>query len=124
MWDLKAGEFLDYFRDGVNGLSVREQAVGDGRDDVKGTFQELPGVGSIQLPGAKDAIDAISGENQRPAFNLKVRPCLRTKPKWQWCSLLLSNKKLIQAFLTLKVTQTLLLSIQHHYLQISQNCTS
>lgn len=74
--DLKAGKFLDYFRDGVNGLSVREQAVGDRCDDVKGTFQEFPGVGSIQLPGAKDAIDAIPGENQRPAFNLNVKPCL------------------------------------------------
>lgn len=65
VWDLKAGEFLDYFRDGVNGLGVGEQTVGDGRDDVKGTFQELPGVGSIQLPGAEDSIDAIPGENQR-----------------------------------------------------------
>lgn len=65
MYDLKAGEFLDYFRDSINGLSVREQAVGDGRNDVKGTFQELPGVGSIQLPGAKDSIDAIPGEKQR-----------------------------------------------------------
>lgn len=64
VWDLEAGELLDYFRDGINGLSVGEQAVGDGRDDVKGTFQELPGVGSIQLPGAKNAIDAIPGENQ------------------------------------------------------------
>lgn len=65
MRDLKAGEFLDYFRDGVNGLRVGEQAVGDGRDDVKGTFQELPGVSSIQLPGAKDAVDAVPGGNQR-----------------------------------------------------------
>lgn len=63
--DLKAGKFLDYFRDGVNGLGIREQAVGDGCDDVKGTFQELPGVGPVQLPGPKDAIDAIPGENQR-----------------------------------------------------------
>lgn len=71
MCDLKDGEFLDYFRDGVNGLGVGQQAVGDGRDDVKGTFQELPGVRSIQLPGAEDAIDAIPGETQR---GLHARP--------------------------------------------------
>lgn len=70
MCDLEDGEFLDYFRDGVNGLGVGEQAVGDRRDDVKGTFQELPGVRSIQLPGAEDAIDAIPGETQRGLHSL------------------------------------------------------
>lgn len=37
--NLKAGEFLDDFGYGVNGLGIGEQAVGDGCDDVKGTFQ-------------------------------------------------------------------------------------
>lgn len=78
MRDLEAGEFLDYFRDGVNGLGVGEQAAGDGRDDVKGAFQELPGVGPIQLPGAEDAVDAVPGEKQgRPAFS----PSARTRPR-------------------------------------------
>lgn len=57
--DLERGEFLDYFRDGVNGLGIREQAVGDGGDDVKGALQELPRVGAIQLPGAEHALDAV-----------------------------------------------------------------
>lgn len=71
--DLKAGEFLDYFRDGVNGLGVGQQAVGDGRDDVKGAFQELPGVGPIQLPWAEDAVDAVPGGTQRSLHLLSTR---------------------------------------------------
>lgn len=73
MCDLKDGEFLDDFGDGVNGLGVGEQAVGDGRDDVKGAFQELPGVRAIQLPGAEDAIDAVPGEAQRGRRSLPAR---------------------------------------------------
>lgn len=71
--DLKDGEFLDDFRDGVNGLGVGEQAVADGRDDVKGAFQDLPGVRPVQLPGAEDAIDAVPGETQRGLRSLPAR---------------------------------------------------
>lgn len=59
MCNLKAGEFLDYFRDGVNDLGFGEQTVGDGCDDVKGTLQKLPWVRPIQLPGAEYAFDAV-----------------------------------------------------------------
>lgn len=59
MYNLKNREFLDYFRDGVNGLGIREQAVSDGCDDVKGTLQKLPWVRAIQLPGPEYAFDAI-----------------------------------------------------------------
>ncbi len=59
VYDLKHREFLDYFRDGVNGLGVREQAVSDGRDDVKGALQKLPRVRAIQLPGAEYAFNAV-----------------------------------------------------------------
>lgn len=58
MRNLKCREFLDYFRDGVNGLSIREQAVGDGCDDVKGALQELPRVGTVRLPGPEHAFNA------------------------------------------------------------------
>lgn len=57
--NLKCREFLDYFRDGVNGLGIWEQAVGDGCDDVKGTLQKLPWVRAIQLPWAKHTFDAV-----------------------------------------------------------------
>lgn len=57
--NLKCREFLDYFRDGVNSLGIGEQAVGDGRDDVKGALQKLPRVRAIQLPGAEHAFNAI-----------------------------------------------------------------
>lgn len=57
--NLKAGEFLDYFRDGVNDLGIGEQTVGDGCDDVKGTLQKLPWVRPIQLPGAEYTFDAV-----------------------------------------------------------------
>lgn len=59
MYDLKYREFLDYFRDGVNGLGVREQAVSDGRDDVEGALQKLPWVRAIQLPGAEHTFNAV-----------------------------------------------------------------
>lgn len=59
VYDLKNREFLDYFRDGVNGLGVREQTVSDGCDDVEGALHEFPWVSAIQLPGAEDAFDAI-----------------------------------------------------------------
>lgn len=58
-YDLEPGEFLDYFRDGVNGLCVREQAVGDGCDDVEGTLHKLPWVSAIQLPGAEHPFNAV-----------------------------------------------------------------
>lgn len=41
---LESGEFLDYFRDGVNGLGIGEQTVGDGCDDVKSALQKFPWV--------------------------------------------------------------------------------
>lgn len=56
---LEHGKFLDYFRDGVDDLGIREQAVGDGCDNVKGTLQELPRVRAIQLPGAEYSLDAV-----------------------------------------------------------------
>lgn len=64
--NLKCREFLDYFRDCVNGLGIWEQAVGDWCDDVKGTLEKLPWVSAIQLPGPEDTIDAVPwkrGEN-------------------------------------------------------------
>lgn len=63
--NLKAGELLDYFRDGVNGLGIREQTVGDGCDDVKGTFQKLPWVRPIQLLVAEHTFNAIPRETWR-----------------------------------------------------------
>lgn len=59
MCHLQHREFLDYFRDGVNGLGLGEKAVADGSDDVKGALEELPRVRAIQLPGAEDSFDAI-----------------------------------------------------------------
>lgn len=59
MYDLKSGKFLDYFRDGVNGLGVGQQTVGDGGDDVKGTLQKLPWVCPVQLPGPEYSLNAI-----------------------------------------------------------------
>lgn len=63
-YDLKTGEFLDYFRDGVYGLGVRQQTVGDGCDDVKGALQQFPRVSPIQLPGAEHTFDAVPSHRQ------------------------------------------------------------
>lgn len=59
---LESGEFLDYFRDGVNGLGIGEQAAGDGCDDVEGALHKFPWVRPVQLPGAEHALDAIPGD--------------------------------------------------------------
>lgn len=59
VYNLKNREFLDYFRDGVYRLGIREQTVSDGCDDVEGTLQKLPWVRTIQLPGAEHAFDAV-----------------------------------------------------------------
>lgn len=80
MRNLKAGEFLDYFRDGVNGLGIREQAVGDGGDDVEGALQELTWVCAVQLPGPEHAFDAVPGERSRETLvfflNMNVSFCV------------------------------------------------
>lgn len=57
--NLQCGEFLDYFRDGVNGLSIREKAVSDGCDDVEGSLQKLPRVCAIQLPRPEYTFNAV-----------------------------------------------------------------
>ena len=59
VYNLKRWELLDYFRDGVNGLCIREKGVGDGGDNVKGTLQKLPRMCTIQLPGTEHALDAV-----------------------------------------------------------------
>lgn len=60
--NLKSRKLLDYFRDGVNGLGVREQAVGDGCDDVKRALQNLPRVCTIQLSGSEHTFNAVPGQ--------------------------------------------------------------
>lgn len=53
---------MNNFVDSVDGLSVREQAICDSSDDVKGALQKLPGVGTVQLFGAKHSFYAVPEE--------------------------------------------------------------
>lgn len=58
MWYLQDTELLDNLCNGENGLSVRQQAISDGDNDVKGTLQQLPGVGPVQLSGPEHTLNA------------------------------------------------------------------
>lgn len=59
MCNLQHGELLDYFRDGVNDLGLREQAVANRSDDVKGALEELPWVCAVQLLGPEHSFNAV-----------------------------------------------------------------
>ena len=50
---------MDDLGDGVDGLGVRQEVVGDRGYDVKGTLHKLLGVGAVQLPGPEHSLNAV-----------------------------------------------------------------
>ena len=71
---LQGTELLDDLTDGVDGLSVGQEAAGCRDDDVEGTLLQLSGVSPVQLPGPEHTLDAVPAHTHTHVLNTPEVP--------------------------------------------------